>query len=153
MVAICKRIETALEEALENGDEVRSCTLRLMLAAIRDRQSALQGDDATVVIEGPALRDLLCRMVSQREGSIQGYEEQGRTAEAERERREIDVIKSFLPRPMSREETETAVLTAIAETHASSIRDLGRVMSFLRDRYPGRIDICEAGAQVKASLG
>ena len=134
---------------------MRACTLRLMLAAVRDREAVAGrgGDEGPVALEGQALRDLLSRMVRQREVSIRTYEEQGHADMAERERQEIEVIQSFLPKPLSRGEMAEAVRRAIAETEARSIRDLGRVMGHLRDRYPGRIDFCEAGAQVKAALG
>lgn len=148
-----KRLDTALAEAQENDDEIKTCTLRLMQAAIRDREAAMGIEDGTARLEGPALRDLLCRMVEQRRASIREYEESGHTELAAREEREIEVIKGFLPKPLSEAETAKAVASAIAETRASSIRDLGRVMTHLCTQYPGRIDICEAGARVKAALG
>ncbi|MEM6944121.1 MAG: GatB/YqeY domain-containing protein [Pseudomonadota bacterium] len=148
-----KRLEAAVARAEEAGDGVMACTLRLMQAAIRDRETAMPVEDVGDGLDGPALRDLLSRMVEQREGSIRGYEEAGRMEMAERERREIEIIRGFLPKPLDPEEIAKAVANAIAETKASSIRDLGRVMSHLTTRYPGRIDICEAGARVKAALG
>lgn len=153
MPSTTARLETALAEALETGDDVRACTMRLMLAAVRDREAQNGAEESGATLEGAALRDLLTRMVRQRERSIRSYEEAGHAALAERERREIEVIRSFLPRPMTRHETAEAVARAIRETDARSIRDLGRVMGHLRERYPGRIDFCEAGAQVKAALG
>lgn len=154
MPSTIHRIEAALEEAVEQGDDVRACTLRLMLAAVRDRElEACRGtDNARVALEGQALRDLLGRMVRQREAAIRGHEETGHAEMAERERAEIEVIKGFLPKPMSRDEMQEAVATAILETQACSIRDLGRVMGHLRAKYPGRIDFGEAGAEVKAAL-
>ncbi|MEO0823041.1 MAG: GatB/YqeY domain-containing protein [Pseudomonadota bacterium] len=148
-----KRIETALAEACETGNEVRACTLRLMLAAIRDREAREAQEDRPGTVEGAPLRALLARMIAQREESIRGYEESGHAELAEREREEIEVIRSFLPRPLSAAEMERAVDSAITEINASSIRDLGRVMGLLKDRYPGRIDFCQAGARVKAALG
>ncbi|MEL6774883.1 MAG: GatB/YqeY domain-containing protein [Pseudomonadota bacterium] len=153
MPTTTQRLEVALRDAIEVKDNVRACTLRLMLAAVRDREAEAREEDRAVMLEGAALRDLFTAMVKQRERSIQGYEESGHTDMAEREREEIEVIRSFLPRPMSRDEVGRAVAEAIRETQACSIRDLGRVMGHLRDRYPGRIDFCEAGAQVKAALG
>ncbi|MEM9763681.1 MAG: GatB/YqeY domain-containing protein [Pseudomonadota bacterium] len=153
MSHITKRLEAALAEARENGDDVKICTLRLMIAAIRDREAAMGIEDGTARLEGPALRDLLCRMVEQRKTSIRGYEEAGHTELADREGQEIEIIKGFLPKPMNESETAKAVAAAIAETGASSIRDLGRVMTHLCAQHPGRIDICDAGARVKAALG
>ncbi|MEO1724042.1 MAG: GatB/YqeY domain-containing protein [Pseudomonadota bacterium] len=153
MSQIMKRLDAALAEARETGDEVKICTLRLMTAAIRDRETAMGIEDGTARLEGAALRDLLCRMVEQRKTSIRGYEESGHTELASREGREIEIIKSFLPKPLDESETARAVAAAISETGASSIRDLGRVMTHLTARYPGRIDVCAAGARVKAALG
>ncbi|MEM9781670.1 MAG: GatB/YqeY domain-containing protein [Pseudomonadota bacterium] len=155
MPSTIHRIEASLAEAIEQGNEVRACTLRLMLAAVRDRElETCRGADATrVALEGQALRDLLQRMVRQRLEAIAEYEEAGHAEIAERERAEIEVIKSFLPKPMSRDEMQQAVARAIVETQACSIRDLGRVMGHLRSKYPGRIDFGEAGAEVKAALG
>ncbi|MEM6971371.1 MAG: GatB/YqeY domain-containing protein [Pseudomonadota bacterium] len=155
MPSTINRIEAALSEAVEAADDVRACTLRLMLTAVRDREheAGRETDDQRVVLEGQALRDLLVRMVRQREASIRENEETGHAAMADRERAEIEVIKAFLPRPMSRGEMQQAVARAILETQACSIRDLGRVMGHLREKYPGRIDFGEAGAEVKAALG
>ncbi|MEM6487644.1 MAG: GatB/YqeY domain-containing protein [Pseudomonadota bacterium] len=151
--SITTRLEAALVAAGETDDDVRACTLRLMLAAVRDREAQASSDEGVVALEGAALRDLLSSMVRQRERSIREYEEQGHADMAERERDEIAVIKSFLPKPMTRDETDAAVAKAIEATAARSIRDMGRVMGHLRENYPGRIDFCEAGARVKAALG
>ncbi|MGF1551366.1 MAG: GatB/YqeY domain-containing protein [Paracoccaceae bacterium] len=151
--SLTDRLETALADACAARDEVRACTLRLMLAAVRDREALLKSEDGTGGLDAASARALFGRMVAQRERSILSYEEAGHTELAERERREIEVIRGFLPKPLSRGEMTEAVARAIRDTDARSIRDLGRVMGHLRERYPGRIDFCEAGAQVKAALG
>ncbi|MEL6197985.1 MAG: GatB/YqeY domain-containing protein, partial [Pseudomonadota bacterium] len=153
MPSTTHRLETALSDAVEARDDVRACTLRLMLAAVRDREAQSRAEETHTALDSAALRELFGSMVKQRERSIRGYEEAGHTELAEREREEIEVIKGFLPRPLSREQMQKAVQDAIRETQACSIRDLGRVMGHLRAQYPGRIDFCEAGAQVKAALG
>ncbi|MCL5777128.1 GatB/YqeY domain-containing protein [Limibaculum sp. FT325] len=126
--------------------------MRLMLAAIRDRDRSLGGDEGRRLDE-PETIALLARMIAQRETSIADYEEAGRMEEAERERDEIAIIRQFLPRPLTGEEYDAAIRNAIAETQATSIRDMGKVMGLLRNRYPGRIDFCDANARVKAALG
>lgn len=147
------RINAALGEAQEADDAVRSCVLRLIKAAIRDRDAALKADDGQGGLDDRAVMDMLERMVVQRKDSIRGYEQAGQMELAEQEQREIDVIREFLPRRLTREETEKAVQGAIAETNATTIRDMGKVMTVLKTRYPGRIDFCDAGACVKAALG
>ena len=147
------RVASSLKDAEEAGDDVRSCMMRLILAAIRDRDRALNADEGTGRLDEPETIALLSHMIAQREASIAEYEEAGRMEEAERERDEIKVIRDFLPRPLSGEECEAAIKGAIAETQATTIRDMGKVMSILRSRYPGRLDFCDANARVKAALG
>jgi hypothetical protein len=147
------RITEALKDALKAGDPVRVSTLRLMLAALKDREIALRGDEGPSTLdEAEALR-LLSRMVRQREDSIASYEQAARMELAERERREIDIISEFLPKPLSEEEVDRAVAEAIAETGASSIRDMGKVMAALKAGHAGRMDFARASAKVKAALG
>lgn len=147
------RIEAELRDALEAGDDVKACTLRLLVAAIRDRDISRRVDDGGGEIGDTEVMQLLYRMIEQRERSIHGYEEAGRMELAERERQETAIISRFLPKPFNEDETDAAVRRAIAETKASSIRDLGKVMGLLKSRYPGQIDFCDAGARVKAALG
>jgi hypothetical protein len=147
------RIEAELKDAAEAKDHVRACTLRLMIAAIRDRDISRHVDDGSGRLGDSEVLDLLARMVEQRKRSILDYEQAGQLELAEREREEKRVIEGFLPKPFSEDETDAAVRDAIAETKASSIRDLGKVMGLLKKRYPGRIDFGEAGARVKQALG
>ncbi|MBK0400800.1 GatB/YqeY domain-containing protein [Limibaculum sp. M0105] len=147
------QIASALKDAEEAGNDVPCCTMRLMLAAIRDRDQALNSDDGGQRLDEPETIALLARMIAQREKSIEEYEQAGRMEEAERERDEIKIIRQFMPRPLTGQEYDAAIRGAIAETQASSIRDMGKVMGVLRSRYPGRIDFCDANARVKAALG
>ena len=149
---IRERIKLALKDAEGSDDDVRSCTLRLMLAAIRDRDLALAREESAGELGEREMIDLLARMIAQRERSCRDYEETGHLDLAERERAEIKVITEFLPRKLTSEECEAAIRGVIAETNATSIRDMGRVMSALKQRYPGRIDFCDCGAKVKAAL-
>ncbi len=149
-----ERISTALNEAMRQKDATRVATLRLVLAALKDREIAARDDEGG----GAALDDaeviaILSKMVKQRQDSIKAYEEGGRLELAERERDEIAVIRDFLPRPLSTSEVEAAIADAVAETRAASIKDMGRVMSLLKTRYAGRIDFGRIGPQVRAALG
>jgi uncharacterized protein YqeY len=148
------RIKAALDEAIGASDSIRLGTLRLICAAIRDRDiAARRADDGPDCMSDPDVAQILCHMVRQREDSICDYEEAGRLELAQRERDEIKVIQEFLPRPMSEEETRRAISAAIAETKAHSIRDMGVVMGALKSRYPGRMDFCRVGAEVRTALG
>jgi hypothetical protein len=147
------RINGALKDAMLAKDKLRTSTLRLMLAAIRDRDIALRGEEGGGGLDDAGLMALLAKMVKQREDSAATYETAGRMELAEAERAEIAVIKEFLPRPMSQDEIADAIRKAVAETGASSIRDMGKVMGVLKAQYSGRMDFAAAGARVKAALG
>lgn len=147
------RIKAALEDALESDDRTRVATLRLICAAIKDRDMAARGaDDGPDCMAEPELVEILSQMIRQREDSVNRYEESGRIEDARREQDEIDVIREFLPRPLSAEETQAAINAAIAETKAKSMQDLGAVMGALKARYRGRMDFCKAGAEVRNHL-
>ncbi|WP_285671597.1 GatB/YqeY domain-containing protein [Paralimibaculum aggregatum] len=147
------RISDALKEALRDKNQVRVSTLRLMLACLKDREIALRandgGDDGMPDSEVAAI---LSRMVKQRGESAAAYEEAARMELAERERQEARIISEFLPKKLTDKEIDAAVRAAIAETSASSIRDMGKVMAALKARYTGRMDFADASARVKAAL-
>ena len=147
------RITAALKEAILAKDKLRTCTIRLMMAAIKDRDIALRGEDGADGLDDAGIKALLAKMVKQREESAATYETAGRMELAETERAEIGVIKDFLPRPLSADEVEAAIRKALAETRASSIRDMGKVMGILKSQYAGRMDFGAAGGRVKAALG
>ncbi len=147
------RITAALKEAMLAKDKLRTCTVRLMLAAIKDRDIALRSEDGADGLDDAGIMALLAKMVKQREESAATYETAGRMELAETERAEIGVIKEFLPRPLSADEVEAAIEKALAETRASSIRDMGKVMGVLKSQYAGRMDFGAAGGRVKAALG
>ncbi|TFG84524.1 MAG: GatB/YqeY domain-containing protein [Hyphomicrobiales bacterium] len=148
-----ERITAALREAMLGKDKLRVSAIRLMLAAIKDRDIALRGEDGASGLDDAGIMALLAKMVKQREESAATYEAAGRMELAQAERAEITVIKSFLPKPMSADEIETAIKQALAETGASSIRDMGKVMGALKAQYPGQMDFAAAGGRVKAALG
>ncbi len=146
------RINAALKEAMLAREKLRTNTLRLMLAAIRDRDIARRSDESGAELDDAEIMELLSKMVRQREDSATAYETGGRMELAEAERAEIGVIKEFLPKRMSGGEVEAAVDKAIADTGARSIRDMGKVMGLLKSRHPGRMDFADAGGRVKAKL-
>ena len=148
------RIAAALKEAMKSSDATRTSTLRLVLAALKDREIAARDDETAGADDDEAAAlAILTKMVKQREDSIRAYEEAGRLELAERERAEMEVIRGFLPRPMSQPEIDAAVADAIRDVQASGLKDMGRVMGALKARHPGRMNFSRVGKQVKAALG
>ncbi|GAA6200545.1 GatB/YqeY domain-containing protein [Aquicoccus sp. SU-CL01552] len=147
------RVNTALKQAMKEKAVARLSTLRLINAAIKDRDIAARGsgEDDGGVSDAEVLA-ILGKMTKQRQESARAYEEGGRLDLAERERQEIAVIEEFLPRQLSDDEVEKAVREAVSETGASSIRDMGKVMATLKARYTGQMDFGKAGPQVKDQL-
>ena len=144
------RLNASLKEAMRDKDTLRLSTLRLINAAIKDQDIALRVENRTV---GEAeIMAILAKMTKQRQESARAYEEAGRLELAEQEAAEIKVIEDFMPRKLSDEEVDQAVSAAIAETDASSVRDMGKVMAALRARYPGQIDFGTVGPMVKKRL-
>ena len=147
------RVNEALKEAMRNKEATRLSTLRLINAAIKDRDIATRGQEDAPGVSDDEVRQILARMVKQRHDSVRAYEEGGRLELAEQERAEIAIIEDFLPRQLNEAEVEAAIDAAIAETGASSIRDMGRVMAALKARHSGRMDFARVGPKVKARLG
>ena len=147
------RLQTALKEAMKAKEADRLSTLRLINAAIKDREIALRGEADGGVVGEPEILQIMGKMVKQRQESARAYEEGGRLELAEKELAEIGVIQEFLPRQMDEAEIATALDKAVAETGAVSIRDVGTVMAALKARYTGQMDFGAVGALVKARLG
>ncbi len=145
-------IAEALKEALKNKDKLRTGTLRLVNAAIQDRDIANRGTGKDPVNDDDILQ-ILTKMVKQREESAKAFEDGARPELAAQERAEIAIIKDFLPAQMGADEVRAAAQGAIAETGAQGLRDMGRVMAVLKERYPGRLDFGKASALVKELLG
>ncbi len=143
-------ITDALKEAMKAKDATRLGTLRLINAAIKDREIANR-ESGGEIAEADILA-ILGKMVKQRQESAKAYEEGGRLELAEREQSEIKVINDYLPAQLGEAETEAAVDAAIAEVGASSIRDMGKVMGVLKGKYTGQIDFGAVGPMVKARL-
>ncbi len=147
------KITAALKEAMKSKDAARLSTLRLINAAIKDRDIAARGEGAEGPVADDVVVSILAKMVKQRQESVRAYEEGGRLDLAEREQSEIGVITDFLPRQLSEDETAAAIDAAIAETGAESIRDMGKVMGVLKSKYQGQLDFGAVGPMVKARLG
>lgn len=147
-----QRLVSAIDAARREEDAARLCTLRLMKAAIDDREREMRGHEDSTGIGDDEITEILTTMLRQREQSVRAYEESGRLELAEQERAEAEIIREFLPRPLSEDESRAAVAEAIVAAKAASLRDMGAVMDVLKSRYPGRLDFCKAGAQVRSVL-
>jgi uncharacterized protein len=141
-----------LKQALKAGDARTLSTTRLILAGLKDRDIAARGQGNAEGISETDIQRMLQAMIKQRRESIALYEQGNRQDLAQQEREEIVVIESFLPRQLDTPEIESAIVSAIAETGATGIKDMGRVMGALRERYAGVIDFGQAGVIVKRLL-
>lgn len=147
-----ERFSTALKEAMRAKNERAVSTIRLMMAALKDREIAARGRGEDGVSEAEIL-GMLQTMVKQRREAIDLYEKGGRCELAEQEREEIAIIESFLPKALNEEETRSAVGAVISELGADSLKQMGAVMTELRARYPGQMDFGRASMLVKDQLG
>ena len=146
------RISDALKEAMKDKDTRRVATLRLINAAIVDRDIALRGKGKDRADNEDVL-DILTKMVKQREESSRLYREGGRAELEAQELEEIEIIREFLPKQLTAEESEAAIDEAVTESGAQSLRDMGKVMAILKERYRGQLDMATVGPMVKGRLG
>lgn len=145
-------IKQGLTEATKAQDKRRMATLRLIMAALKDRDIAGRTDGRDAGVSDAEILDVLSKMVKQRRESIGIYESASRMELAEREKEEVEIIESYMPKQLSDEETAAAVEAVVAETGAASIKDMGRVMGELKKRHAGQMDFAKAGAIVKEKL-
>ncbi|MGE0260679.1 MAG: GatB/YqeY domain-containing protein [Alphaproteobacteria bacterium] len=148
-----KAFTERLKEAMRARDARTVSAVRMILAALKDRDIAARGTGNPAGIPEPEIQRLLQGMVKQRRESIALYRQGNRPELAEREEQEIAVIESFLPRQMSDDEIAAAAREAIGETGAAGVKDMGKVMGVLRERHAGVIDMARAGAVVRQLLG
>ena len=144
------RITDALKQAMKDKAAARLSTLRLINAAIKDKDIAARADGGDDGVGDAEVLAILGKMSKQRMESVRAYEEGGRLDLAERD--EIKVIEEFLPRQLTEEESAKAVDDAIAEVGASSIRDMGKVIGLLKAKYTGQMDFGSVGPKVKDRL-
>ena len=147
------RLNEALKSTMLARDATAVATVRLILATLKDRDITERGRGNPEGLTDPQIAELLQAMIKQRGESMQLYTEGGRLELAQQEADEVEVIKRFLPEQMSVDAVAAAVDQAIDETEAGSLKDLGRVMGVLRQRFPGRMDFAKASAIVRQRLG
>jgi uncharacterized protein YqeY len=143
-------INSALKEAMKSGQPRRVSTLRLINAAVLERET--KGAER-VTLSDAEIVDVMGKMVKQRQESLDIYEKAGRADLAAQEREEIEIISAYLPKQMSDIEAAAAISALIKELGAATIKDMGRTMAALKQRFSGQIDTAKASAQVKKLLG
>ncbi|MGY6633824.1 MAG: GatB/YqeY domain-containing protein [Alkalilacustris sp.] len=146
------RIRTALTEACAEGDTPRAATLRLIAAAIRDRERALRSEGQDIELSNAALRDILVALASRRRATARTFEENGRLEQAAEKSAEADIIEELLPRPLRPGEVDRAIGATLSRLGARSLRDIGRVMAELRPQLDGQLPAAELKARVRARL-
>ncbi|PCH74362.1 MAG: aspartyl-tRNA amidotransferase subunit B [Rhodobacteraceae bacterium] len=145
-------INEALKQAMKDKAVARLATLRLINAAIKDKEIAARGSEREETVTDGDILAILGKMTKQRQESARVYEEGSRLDLAERELEEITVIKEFLPRQLDQDEVAKAIRKAVESTGAGSIRDMGKVMGELKGKYTGRMDFGKVGPMVKDQL-
>ena len=144
-------LNESLKTAVKAKDSRKACTLRLINAAIKDRDIAMR-TSGSELLSDEGILDLLAKMVKQREESHRLYEEAGRLDLAQQEADEIAIIRDFMPRQLSESEMSDAVIAVIDETGAEGLRDMGKIMGALKAKFPGQIDACRASSVAKQHL-
>ena len=146
-------IKGALTIAMKGKDKLGVSTLRLIMAAIKDRDIAARGKGVINGIADDEILSLMQSMVKQRRESIEMYEKASRTELAQQEANEIAVIETFMPDQLNADGVLVAINDSISTTNAKSIKDMGKVMGHLKEKYAGRMDFGKAGATIKDRLG
>lgn len=151
-MALRERINEQLKEAMKAKDQRRVSTLRMILAAIKDKDIAARTETSREGISDEDVLSLLAKMVKQRDDSITAFVVGNRPDLADAEREEIAIIREFMPKQMSEEDAKAAAAETIKDVGASSMKDMGKVMAALKERYAGQMDFAKASALVKDLL-
>lgn len=151
-MALREALTTAMKEAMKAKDAKRLGTIRLILAAIKDKDIAGRTEESREGIADDEILSLLAKLVKSREDSITLYKQGGRQDLVDNEEAEIAVIREFMPKQLDDAETAAAIDAAIAETGAAQLKDMGKVMGVLKTKYSGQLDFGKAGGLIKAKL-
>ncbi|MGU3537131.1 GatB/YqeY domain-containing protein [Methylobacterium sp. A54F] len=150
-MALRERFTAEMKEAMKAGDKGKLATVRMIQAALKDKDIEARGLGKDPASDEDILA-LLQKMIKQRNESAGVYEQGGRPELAENERAEVAIIQGFLPRQMDEAETKAAIDAAVAETGAAGPKDMGKVIGALKAQYAGRMDFAKASGLVKAAL-
>ena len=146
------KLDKSLKDAMRARDTQKISTIRLINAAIKDRDIAIRSEDNLEGVSDGEILSILSKMIKQRKESAKQYEEGGRLELAQQEFEEIEIIENFLPRQLDLNEIEQIVKKIILEINANSLRDMGKVMSLLKENYSGKMDFGKAGVVAKELL-
>jgi len=146
------QLNDAMKEAMKAKDAKRLATVRLVLAALKDKDIAARSETSRDLLGDDEILGLMAKMIKQREESAAVYRQGGRPELAENEEAEIVIIRGFMPAQMDDAALKNAVAKTIAETGAASIKDMGKVMAVLKERYAGQMDFSKASAATKDAL-
>jgi len=146
------RLKEELKASMIAKNESRTGTIRLILAAIKDKDIASRTEENRDGISDESILSLFASMIKQRNDSIEMYKKGNRQDLADKEQAEIDIIREFMPKQLSAEEVAAAIKAVIAATGASSIKDMGKVMGELKAKYAGQLDFSAASATIKQML-
>tara|TARA_E500000178_G_scaffold337573_1_gene376906 strand:- start:1072 stop:1539 length:468 start_codon:yes stop_codon:yes gene_type:complete len=152
MIMLREAIQTALNEALKSGQTKRLSTLRLISAALKDKDIAARTKGSGDAITDDEILSMLQTMIKQRQESTRMYRDAGRDQLAEDEDNEIQIIREFMPKQMDHDAVINAINTVISEVDAASVKDMGKVMGLLKQRYTGQMDFASASTTVKDML-
>ena len=152
MVSFRENLKQSLDASLKNRDEIATSTLRLILAAIKDHDIQYRTKKKGEYISDQEILTLLQNMVKQRKESVSIYSKAGRQDLKKREEKEIDIINSFLPTQIKSNDLEKIILETIKELDCQSLKDLGKVISNLKEKYPGQMDMREVADLAKKKL-
>jgi uncharacterized protein len=141
-----------MKEAMKAKDTRRLSTVRMIQAALKDKDIANRTETSREGISDDEVLGMLAKMIKQREESAAAFDGGGRPELAKSEREEIDIIRGFMPKQMSAEESKAAIQSVIADVGATSIKDMGKVMNALKERYAGQMDFGKASGMTKDLL-
>jgi len=147
------QINAALKDALKEQDKIRLSTLRLIKAAIKDREIACRAGNGNEGVSDTDVLEILAKMIKQRRESARTYEEAGRLELAQQELEEIDIISEFMPKQLSEEDVRQVCENIVTELGAVGLKDMGRTMGALKAKYAGQMDFGKASRIVKELLG
>jgi len=152
MTALADRINADLKEAMKAQDKARVSTLRLVTAAMKDKTIANRATPKEGPLSEADIHELLAKMIKQRRESIETYQKGGRQDLVDSEAAEIAVIETYLPKQLTEAEAAQAIADLVREIGAAGVKDMGRAMAALKERYAGRMDFQKASALVKQAL-
>ena len=152
MTSLREKIKLTLDQNLKQRDELATSTIRLILAAIKDHDIQFRTKKKGEHISDEEILNLLQNMIKQRKESVKIYSKAGRTDLKKREEKEIEIIESFLPKQIKAEELESIIMNSIKELDCQSLKDLGKLISSLKENYPGQIDMREVADLAKKNL-